>query len=67
MWFVFALLGAVMAAISVTFTKAGLEKVNPFLAFAVEAVLILVISWSTVFLQRQQKILGRWIKSRGCF
>lgn len=52
MWFVFALLGAIMAAISVTFTKAGLDKINPTLAFAIEAVLILVISWSVVFFQR---------------
>ena len=48
MWFVFALLSAVMAAISITFTKAGLDKVNPTLAFALEAVLILIISWGTV-------------------
>ena len=52
MWFVFALLGAVMAAISITFTKAGLDKINPTLAFAIEAILILVISWSTVFFQK---------------
>ncbi len=51
MWFVFALLGAVMAAISVTFTKAGLDKINPAIAFAIEAVLILIISWSTVLFQ----------------
>ncbi len=51
MWFLFALIGAVMAAISITFTKAGLENVNPTIAFAIEAVMILVISWSTVFFQ----------------
>ena len=59
MWFVFALIGAVLAAISVTFTKAGLEKVNPFLAFAIEAVLILVISWSTVFFAKATEDFGK--------
>ena len=59
MWFVFALIGAVMAAISITFTKAGLEKVNPTLVFAIEAVLILIISWSTVFFQSAAAEIGK--------
>ena len=59
MWFVFALLGAVMAAISVTFTKVGLEKVNPTLAFALEAILILAISWSVVFFQHAAGEIGK--------
>ena len=67
MWFVFALLGAVMAAISVTFTKAGLEKVNPFLAFAIEAVLILLISWSTVFFTKATEDFGKMDKKAWLF
>ncbi len=51
MWFVFALMAAVMAAISVTFSKAGLKDVNSTLVFAIEAVLILIISWSVVLYQ----------------
>ncbi len=51
MWFVFALVAAVMAAISVTFSKAGLKDVDSTLVFAIEAVLILIISWSTVLYQ----------------
>ena len=67
MWFVFALIGAVMAAISVTFTKAGLEKVNPILAFAIEAVLILVITWSTVFFQNATAEIGKMDKRSWLF
>ncbi len=67
MWFVFALLGAVMAAISVTFTKAGLEKVSPFLAFAIEAVLILIISWSTVFFSKATEDFGKMDKKAWLF
>lgn len=67
MWFVFALLGAVMAAISVTFTKAGLEKVNPFLAFAIEAILILVISWSVAFFSKATGDFGKMDKRAWLF
>lgn len=67
MWFVFALLGAVMAAISVTFTKAGLDKVNPTLALAIEAVLILVISWSTVFIGGNAGEIGKMDKRAWLF
>ena len=67
MWFVFALLGAVMAAISVTFSKVGLEKINPALAFAVEAVLILVISWSVVFFQHSAGEMGKMDKRAWLF
>ncbi len=54
MWLIFALLDALMAAISVTLTKAGLKNVNPVLAFAIQSILILTISWSTVFFQKAQ-------------
>ncbi len=67
MWFVFALLGAVMAAISVTFTKAGLDKINPTLAFAIEAILILVISWSTVFFQKASADVSKMDKRAWMF
>ncbi|RYD53679.1 MAG: EamA family transporter [Sphingobacteriales bacterium] len=46
MGILFALLAALFAAFTVTLTKAGLETVNPYLAFAIQAVLILGISWS---------------------
>lgn len=52
MWIVFALLGAITAAIAVTLTKAGLKNVNPSLVFAFQAVLIIVISWVFVLLEK---------------
>lgn len=54
MWLIFALLDALMAAISVTLTKAGVKNVNPTLAFALQSILILTISWSTVFVTKAQ-------------
>ncbi|MBC7448299.1 MAG: EamA family transporter [Hymenobacteraceae bacterium] len=46
MWIVFSLLAAFTAAVVVTLTKLGVQKVAPALAFAVQAVLILIVSWA---------------------
>ncbi len=59
MWIVFAVLAALLAGISVTLTKAGLEKVDPFLAFAIQSVIILTISWGTVLFQKSATEIGR--------
>ncbi|MFD2718899.1 EamA family transporter [Hymenobacter monticola] len=48
MWIVFALLAAVVSATVVTLSKAGIKNVPPSLAFAIQAVLIIVVSWGTV-------------------
>lgn len=55
MWLIYALLDALMAAISVTLTKAGVKNTNSNLVFAIESVFILLISWSTVFFQKDRK------------
>jgi transporter family protein len=51
MWVVFALLAALAAASVVTLSKAAIKDVPPSLVFAIEAVLILLISWGTVLVQ----------------
>ena len=48
MWIVFALLAAIVSATVVTLSKAGVKNVPPSLAFAIQAVLIIVVSWGTV-------------------
>ena len=45
MGILFAILAAVFAALVVVLTKAGLKDIDPVLAFAIQAVLILVITW----------------------
>lgn len=45
MWIVFALLAAAVSAAVVTLSKAGIKNVPPSLAFAVQAVLIIIVSW----------------------
>lgn len=64
MWIIYSLLAAVSAAAAITLTKAGLKKVDPILAFAVQAVLILIISWSAVMIQKKFSGIGE-IDQRG--
>src|SRR3954470_19896724 len=59
MWIVFALLAALTAGISVTLSKSGLKKVDPILAFAIQSVLIIIISFSTVWFQKKAGGLGQ--------
>ena len=58
MWILFALLGALMAAVAVVLSKAGLKDINSSLAFAIESVMILVIAWIAAFWQKEGIALG---------
>jgi len=51
MWIVFALLAALATAIVVTLSKAGIKNVDSSLAFAIQSVLILLVSWGVVLFQ----------------
>ncbi|OON68479.1 EamA family transporter [Hymenobacter sp. CRA2] len=48
MWIIFSLLAAISAAVVVTLSKVGIKHVDPVLAFAIQAVLILLVSWGVV-------------------
>ena len=48
MWIVFSLLAALLSAIVVTLSKAAIKNVDSNLVFAVQSVLILIISWGVV-------------------
>ena len=64
MWILYALLAAFSAATAITLTKAGLKKVDPIVAFAVQSILIVLVSWTAVFLQKKVGELGK-IDQRG--
>lgn len=51
MWIIFALSAALTAAIVVVVSKAGMKNLDSSLAFAIQGVLILLVSWSVVFFQ----------------
>ena len=50
---------AFLAAVVVTLSKAGIKNVDSSLAFAIQSVLILVVSWSVVIFQGNLPDLGR--------
>lgn len=54
MWFVFALLSAVFAALTSILAKVGIEGVNSNLATAVRTVVVVVMAWGMVFLTNTQ-------------
>lgn len=51
MWVLWAVLAAISAALVIVLTKAGLKNVDSSLAFAIQAILILLITWSVVLYQ----------------
>lgn len=54
MWFVFALLSAVFAALTSILAKVGIEGVNSNLATAIRTVVVVVMAWGMVFLTHAQ-------------
>ena len=58
MWFVFALLSAVFAALTSILAKIGIEGVSSNLATAIRTVVVVVMAWGIVFLTGAQQGLG---------
>lgn len=54
MWFLFALLSAVFAALTSILAKIGIEGVNSDLATAIRTAVVVVMSWGMVFLTGAQ-------------
>jgi len=55
MWWIYALLSAVFAALTAIFAKIGIKGVNSDLATAVRTVVILFIAWTIVFVRGNAK------------
>lgn len=58
MWFVFALLSAVFAALTSILAKIGIDGVNSNLATAIRTVVVVVMAWGMVFLTNAQNGLS---------
>ena len=54
MWFVFALLSAVFAALTSILAKVGIGGVNANLATAIRTVVVVIMAWGMVFLTNAQ-------------
>lgn len=54
MWFLFAILSALFAALTSILAKVGIEGVNSNLATAIRTVIVVIMSWGMVFLTKAQ-------------
>lgn len=54
MWFVFALLSAIFAALTSILAKIGIDGVNSGLATAIRTVVVVFMAWGMVFLTNAQ-------------
>lgn len=54
MWFVFALLSAIFAALTSILAKVGIDGVNSNLATAIRTVVVVLMAWGIVFLFHKQ-------------
>ncbi len=59
MWFIFALLSAVFAALTSILAKVGIDGVNSNLATAIRTVVVVVMAWGMVFLTSTQTGLSQ--------
>lgn len=59
MWFLFAMLSAVFAALTSILAKVGIDGVNSNLATAIRTVVVLVMAWMMVFVTNAQKGIAK--------
>ncbi len=67
MWFIFALLSAVFAALTSILAKIGIEGVNSNLATAIRIVVVVVMAWGMVFLTHTQNGISEISKKSWIF
>lgn len=67
MWFVFALLSAVFAALTSILAKVGIDGVNSNLATAIRTVVVVLMAWGMVFLTNAQSGISEISKKSWVF
>lgn len=67
MWFMFALLSAVFAALTSILAKIGIEGVNSNLATAIRTVVVVIMAWGMVFLTSTQNGISEISKKNWIF
>ncbi len=67
MWFVFALLSSVFAALTSILAKVGINGVNSNLATAIRTIVVVVMAWAMVFITNSQGGIGSISKKSWVF
>ena len=58
MWFIFAILSAIFAALTSILAKIGIDGVNSNLATAIRTIVVVIMAWGMVFLTNAQSGIG---------
>ena len=67
MWMIFAVLSAVLAALTSILAKIGIEGVNSNLATAIRTIVVVIMAWGMVFLTHAQNGLAEISKKSWIF
>lgn len=67
MWFIFAILSAMFAALTSILAKVGIENVNSTLGTAIRTVVVLAMAWGMVFLTHAQSGIAQISKKSFIF
>lgn len=67
MWWIFALLSAVFAALVAVFAKIGIQGVDTDLATGIRTIVILIIAWGIVFFRGSNHGIGTLTRTNWMF
>lgn len=67
MWWTYALLSALFAALTAIFAKVGIKGVNSDLATAIRTVVIVIVAWGIVFFRKELPGIGALTKQNLLF
>lgn len=67
MWWIYALLSALFAALTAIFAKVGIKGVDTDLATAIRTVVIIIIAWAFVFIKGAANGIGNLSKQNWIF
>lgn len=67
MWWIYALLAALFAALTAIFSKLGVQNINSNLATAIRTIVILILIWAIVLARGEFKELGSLSKQNVFF
>jgi transporter family protein len=67
MWWIYALLSALFAALTAIFAKIGIKGVDTDLAIGIRTVVALVLAWTLVFFKGSQSTMGSLTKTNWIF
>ena len=67
MWFIFALLSAIFAALTSILAKVGIENVNSNLATAIRTMVVVLMAWGMVFLTNSSSGINEISKTSWIF